>query len=433
MRTKVLFFALVILVISILIYVGVRFWAVDHTTFFIIEFLTVLVAVIFLVLYNKFIKPYHLLTNSIDLIKGQEFSSRLRPIHHSDVDKLIDTFNKMMEKLHNEQLSIREKNHFLDLLIQASPQGLIYLGFDDEITGVNPAGLRLLGIDKPEQITGKSLQDIPSDIGQKLAGLSTNQENIIRSKGVDRYRCSRHTFLDRGASRPFILIEELTHELLDAEKKSYNSLIRMMAHEVNNSVGAISSTLYVMLDIASQNEDSEIYEIVPAVKASLDRSLHLSTFVKNLAEVIKIPMPNKTKVNVHELLKTIAILMEQACRNRNIALQLQLRHDDIFINADVVQLEQVFLNIIKNAYEAIENDGTIVISTGHSPAFIEIKNNGSPLTPDIQEKLFTPFFTTKHNGQGIGLMLIREILHNHDYRFEFFSKDEWTKFIVYVN
>lgn len=432
MKTKVLFFSLVTLVISILVFTGVKFWGINQSMFFIIEGLTLLVAIIFIILYNKLIKPYRLLTESIDLIKAQDFSSRLRPIHHGDANRLIETFNRMMDQLRNERLQVREKNHFLDLLIQASPQGLIYLNFDDKITGINPAGLRLLGVEDAEQIINKKLQDIPSEIGQKLANLSPNEENIIRTGGVVRYRCSKLVFLDRGASHPFILIEELTHELLAAEKKSYDGVIRMMAHEVNNSMGAISSTLNVMLDIALQDKNSEMYDVTPALKASLERSSHLSTFVKNLAEVVKIPVPVKTRINIHELLKTVCILMEEECKKRGIRLQLQLADEDLFAFADITQMEQTCINIIKNAYEAIVHGGAIIVATQNSPAQIEIRNDGPPLTPEVQDKLFTPFFTTKQNGQGIGLMLIREILHNHNYRFQFYTKNEWTRFVIYL-
>jgi nitrogen fixation/metabolism regulation signal transduction histidine kinase len=430
MKSKVLFIILVCVVLGSLTFSGVTYYHKNTELFFIIEGLTIFCTFIFIVLYRKLIKPYQLLTSSMELIKEQDFSTRLRPIPNSEANKLIEIFNKMMDQLRNERLNVREKNHFLDLLIQASPQGVVMLDFDSRITNINLSGLRLLEIQQLESVVGKKLNELQNPVCQKLASLKSGDETIFRVGSIVQYRGVASSFLDRGASHPFILIEELTRELLAMEKKSYESVIRMMAHEVNNSVGAISSTLGVIAEIATQSDNEELEEVIPAVDASIERCSHLSDFVSNLAEVVKIPEPNLTQIDVNQLLESVVRIAYGECKKRNIHIKLLPSEEPFLANIDGIQFEQVFLNIVKNAYEAIEKEGDIVITVSPETKVVEIKNNGPMLTDSVLQRLFTPFYSTKSNGHGIGLMFVREVLINHRCRFDFYSHGVWTMFVV---
>lgn len=431
MKSKILFWTLVITVFGALLSVGFLFYKTDIYKFMIIEGVAVLAIILFVILYYRLIKPYQIIADGMELLKEQDFSTRLRLISDSEANKLISIFNKMMDQLKDERLQVREKNHFLDLLIQASPQGVIILDFDDRISEINPSGLRLLDIRNIGEVRGKKLSDSGISIGSQLEMLKANEDVVIRSSGITMYRCIRSSFIDRGFSHPFILIEELTHELLKIEKKSYENIIRMMAHEVNNSVGAVSSTLNVISDILRQNEDNELADVLPAVDASFDRCRHLGYFISNFAEVVKIPEPLRADTNLNELAQSVDALTRLECKRRNIGLKLDLTEDNNTICIDGIQLEQVLVNVIKNAYEAIGENGEIRIATRSNPLSIEISNNGPEIPNDVKQKLFTPFFTTKSSGQGIGLMFVREVLINHNCKFDLRSEDGWTMFDIY--
>lgn len=428
MKSKVLFIILVCVVLGSLSFCGFTYYHKNTELFFIIEGLTLFCSFIFIVLYRKLIKPYQLLTNSMELIKEQDFSTRLRPIPNSEANKLIEIFNKMMDQLRNERLSVREKNHFLDLLIQASPQGVVMLDFDSHITNINLSGLRLLEIKQLESVVGKKLDEIPNAVCKQIATLQSGDEAIFRVGGIVQYRCTASSFLDRGASHPFVLIEELTHELLATEKKSYESVIRMMAHEVNNSVGAIGSTLNVIADIAELSQDEEWKEVLPALAASSERCGGLSHFVSNLAEVVKIPEPNLGRVDMRQVVETVVRIAYAESKRRNIRIEFSPSQEPFWVEADAIQFEQVLLNIVKNAYEAIQQDGDIVVAVFPESQTLEVRNNGPEITEQVKQRLFSPFFTTKSNGQGIGLMFVREVLMNHGCRFGFYSENGWTVF-----
>lgn len=431
MKSKVLFWILVILVFGALLGIGFLFINISIYKFLLIEVLAFLAIIMFVILYRRLIKPYQLISDGMELLKEQDFSTRLRTISDSEANKLINVFNRMMDQLKEERLQVREKNHFLDLLIQASPQGVVVLDFDEKIREINPAARRLLNVTDVKSIEGKKLGESGINIGMQLADLKPGEDVVIRSSGITMYKCTRSAFIDRGFSHPFILIEELTHELLKIEKKSYENIIRMMAHEVNNSVGAVSSTLNVISDILHQNENDSLMDVLPAVDASFDRCNHLGHFISNFAEVVKIPEPSLAETGINELARSVESLTRIECQRRNIKLLLNLTSEMDIVNVDGIQFEQVLVNIVKNAYEAIEKDGEIHIITSSTPLSISIVNNGPSISEEIKQKLFTPFFTTKSTGQGIGLMFVREVLLNHKCKFDLSSDCGWTKFDIY--
>jgi len=428
--SKFIFWSLVLIVFGALAFFGFQYVETDPHLFFLTEGIALLALILFVILYRRLIRPYKIIADGMDLLKEQDFSTRLRSISDSEANKLITVFNKMMDNLKEERLQVREKNHFLDLLIHASPQGVIILDFDDYITDINPAGLKLLNISDKNGLIGKKIKDTEINISNSLSKLQPGDDIVIRESGITAYRCVRSSFVDKGFNHPFILIEELTDELLKIEKKSYEGVIRMMAHEVNNSVGAVSSTLSVISDIFREDKDKELSYALPAVTASLERCQHLGKFVSNFAQVVKLPEPHQTDVDLNELVKSVEALTSIECQRRNIKLELQLCDEKCIAFADAIQFEQVLVNIIKNAYEAIEENGIIQITTCLKPLSIIISNNGPEISDDVAKNLFVPFFSTKPSGQGVGLMIVREILRNHHTIFKFHSENGWTKFEI---
>ena len=432
MRLKALFWILFALVFGLLITLGFLFVRSNLKLFLFIEGITLLSFVLFVVFYNLLLKPIRTINNGMDLLKQQDFSSRLRLVGHEETDYLIEIFNQMMNQLKEERLHVREQNHFLDLLIQASPVGLIILDFDERISRINPAGLRLLDLDSENKVLGKRLDESGIEIGKALASLKSDEDSILRISGVTHYRCIRSSFIDRGFSRPFFLIEELTHEVLKIEKKSYENIIRMMAHEVNNSVAAVGSTLTVISDSLKLHEDNELSDVLPAVKASFERCSHLSRFITNFANLVKIPPPNLQTTDLNRLVSSVEALCKLECSRRNIRLLLLLSENPISMKIDSIQMEQVLVNLVKNAYESIQNNGEIRIITQPVPPQLIIEDTGPGISEEIKDKIFTPFFTTKPQGQGIGLMFVREVLLNHKCKFTLYTQEEGkTRFCIF--
>jgi len=309
-----------------------------------------------------------------------------------------------------------EKHFLLDKLIQASPAGIILLGFDNQVESINPAAERFLG-QPAAALAGKHVSQLPDVWARELQDLNTGQSVTFRINGIWTYRCHRAHFLDRGFQHYFILIEELTEAILQNERQAYEKVIRVMSHEVNNTTGAINSILGSLGFYTSQLQPDDCEDFAHVLQVATDRNTNLSRFMANFAEVVRLPQPKKVLTDVHTLLQSLHRLLQPDLQRRNIQLQWDLAKVPLIVSLDAQQLEQVLLNIFKNAMEAIGADGQITVSTSMAPPQLSITDSGGGIPADVQANLFTPFYTTKANGQGIGLTMVRDILVNHGFTF----------------
>ena len=355
------------------------------------------------------------IAGGMDLLQAQDFSSRLSPVGQREADRIVSIFNRMMNQLKEERLRLREQNHFLDLLISVSPMGVIILTLDERISMANKAALEFLDEGTEEDIMNKTMDELSGSLAEELNRIPKDTTVTIRLSDSRIYRCSRLSFIDRGFAHPFYLIESLTSEVMKAEKKAYEKVIRMIAHEVNNSVAGITSTLDTIDDALQTIDDTE--DIREVMKVCVERSYSMSRFITNFADVVKIPEPQKEEVHLNDRVTACKIFMENLCQNRDIDLHLELCEENPMVSMDTSLFEQVLINIIKNATESIDTNGKIFIRTSASPLMLEIGDTGKGINKEVETKLFTPFFSTKPNGQGIGLIFIREVLMKHGYTF----------------
>lgn len=347
--------------------------------------------------------------SGMELLREQDFSSRLIKVGQYEADRIVNVFNRMMEQLKNERLHLREQNHFFDLLIKASPMGLIITTLDEEVSELNPMALKMLDI-QMEEAVGKKLNMIDSPLAGEIALIAKGETVVIRLNDSSIYKCTHSSFIDRGFQHSFYLIEGLTDEVMKAEKKAYEKVIRMIAHEVNNTTAGIISTLDTVEQTLSVEKGME--DICDVMRVCTDRCFSMSHFIVRFADVVKIPEPYLLPVNLNELLDTCKRFMEGMCMDRNITLRMEPDETLKDVKLDIVLFEQVIVNIIKNAVESIEKDGEIIIRSA-SPGVIEVVDNGKGIGKETEAKLFSPFFSTKPNGQGIGLIFIREVLTRH--------------------
>lgn len=365
--------------------------------------------------YNKVIKPLNSIAGGMDLLRAQDFSSRLAPVGQQEADRIVQVFNRMMDQLKEERLRLREQNHFLDLLINVSPMGVVILTFDERISMANKAALAFLGETSEKDIQNKTMTQLSSDLAEELSRLPKDTTETIRLSDSHIYRCSRLSFVDHGFAHPFFLIESLTSEVMKAEKKAYEKVIRMIAHEVNNTVAGTTSALETIDDALQTMEDTD--DLREVMKVCIERSFNMSRFITNFANVVKIPEPQTEKVGLNARVEACKIFMESVCQSRNIKLHMELCEESPIVEMDTSLFEQVLINIIKNSAESIDEGGEITIRTTASPLMLEVCDNGKGISKEIESKLFTPFFSTKPNGQGIGLIFIREVLMKHGFSF----------------
>ena len=397
--------------------------------FYLVEGVITLSLIYLAYFYRKVVKPLNTIANGMDLLREQDFSSRLKSVGQLEADRIVDIFNRMMQQLKEERLRLREQNHFLDLLISVSPMGVVILTFDGKVSMANKAALQFLEVDTEEDMLNKGMEDLKTPLAEEMSRLPKDTTETIRLSDSHIYRCSRLSFVDRGFAHPFFLIESLTSEVMKAEKKAYEKVIRMIAHEVNNSVAGITSTLDTVDDALQTMDDTD--DLREVMKVCIERGYSLSRFITRFADVVKIPEPQLEEVRLNDRISACERFLENICQDHQVYLRMDLCEENPWVKIDTSLFEQVLINMVKNSVESIEEKGIITLRTSASPVMLEVADTGRGISKEVETKLFTPFFSTKPNGQGIGLIFIREVLMKHGCSFSLRTyEDGITRFRI---
>ena len=253
------------------------------TMFYIAEAVIAAGIILTAMFYRHIIHPFNTIASGMDLLREQDFSSRLAHVRQPDVDKIVDIFNRMMEQLKSQRLNAHERNALLERLIAVSPMGIVMLDFDGRIVSANPVAIKMLLPEESEicQVSGLTLAGIGTPLATAIDRLKQESIETIRLSSSRIYRCSRLSFMDRGSARPFVMIESLTDEVMAAEKQAYGKIIRMIAHEVNNTMTGLGATLCMIDDALATSPDNDDLRSVLGV--CNDRCSDMTSFISAYA------------------------------------------------------------------------------------------------------------------------------------------------------
>jgi nitrogen fixation/metabolism regulation signal transduction histidine kinase len=372
-----------------------------------------------------------------ELLQEHNYAARLQQAPEDELAGLVAQFNQMLEALHEERLRLGEQRGFLDRLLEATPSAVLAFDFDGRVRLVNASALALLGIAAPE---GHAL----SDWGAGTAAFADGADNTARERSVQllaqldalplgesrlladadgrRYRAQRSHFFDRGFARHFLLIEELTEELETSERATYEKLVRVLAHEVNNTVAATGSVLDSLLFYKPQLTTGDGEDFGTAIEAVKRRNASLGEFIERFTRVVKMPAPEPRPTDPRELLEDLLRLYREPGRARGVEVALARVEPVPLVPLDRNLFEQALLNIGKNAVEAAEASARERGEPGRvefelyregERVRLAVVDSGDRLGEVPPGQMFTPFFSTKKGGQGIGLLFVREVLQRH--------------------
>jgi two-component system nitrogen regulation sensor histidine kinase NtrY len=381
------------------------------------EALIIVSIVIAIGLYNQLIKPLKYLAQGVEAIKDRDFNVKFLATGQHEVDQLVDVYNQMIDELRHERTRQEQQHFFLEKLIHTSPTGIIILDYDNRVEHLNPKAVQILSV-TAAQVTGQLIADLPHTLFQQIGVLQTGESATFKPDGMNTYKLQKAHFIDRGFARQFVMIEELTAELLAAEKNVYGKVIRMMAHEVNNTVGPVNSIIQFTLSNNPLWENHQFNTLKDALQVAVDRNQNLNLFMRNFAELVKLPAPNKQNIDICKIIKSVGSLMSVTADEKNIAFNFSLPDNGFYIQADEQLMEQALINIVKNSVEAITANGTVTFTLHPDKKVLIITDTGHGISDENNTNLFSPFFSTKKDGQGIGLTLVREILLSHGFRFQ---------------
>src|SRR5574341_1440000 len=287
-----------------------RLWLLAVEAFFVLSF------ILALKLFRALFQPLDLIMTGVEFIKDKDFTSKFNEVGQPEMDKLIAVYNKMIDHLREERTRLQEQHYFMDKILKASPSGIMTFDFDDKIAMLNPSAEIMLQA-HAEHLVGKKLLELHTPFAEALHHLKTGESQVIPLQGRRRVKCQKSLYLDRGFARSFILMEELTEELRRSEKAAYEKQIRMMSHEVNNSIGAVNSLLHSFLNYKNQLRDDDRKDYETALQVAIARTDHLNAFMRSFADVVRLPVPKRQPCDLQELLESIALLMSAESQKRS--------------------------------------------------------------------------------------------------------------------
>lgn len=366
------------------------------------------VSAIWFLLNRYYVRPLKRIQCGMDLLREQDFASRLRKVGQPETDKVVELFNDMMERLRLERLRLREQDAFMNLLVHESSMGVVLLDHDGiTIRQANPAARAILG-------NGDCLSEFQTSPGVDCLQLAPGESAIVRTLDDHQvYHISRHRMMESGKSYQFLLIELLTDEVRRLEREAYTHAIRTMAHEVNNTLTAIKATLTAM-------------DETKMVRTCCERIDSVARFIRSYAEVVKVPDPQLQLTDYMELINNCRPLLESLCSRCGATVTFSL-DEAAPLRLDPVLMQQALVNIVKNAAESAGNGGLVSITA--SGRQLIVADNGPGVDPQIADLLFSDCISTKPGGMGLGLLLTAEVLRKHKARFSLHTDaDSITRF-----
>lgn len=426
MNLKHFFLFLILLLLlftGLLLYFTLQQGAV---AFYIAEGAVIISVITLAVFYKRIVKPIRTLAQGMDILKMQDFTQRLKTIGQKETDTIAETFNAIISRLREEQIHTREQEHFLNLIINNTSTAIILLDGNNKISFLNSAATTLFGKD----VVSKGLSEINTPVAKILSSVAPHSTITLPTNTGDLFRCTHETFMDSGYAHHFFIIENVTTEINNAQRTAYEKIIRMISHEVNNSMTGILSTMQMLEEICHENNKLSYFE--EPIDACINRSTQLGQFLSRIAQVVKIPDPKLRSCNINDCITQAVTFVKSEADNRNIDISIHYSAESIIKGIDIDLFQQALINILRNAMESIDKSGKISIDISENHIFIT--DNGKGIDAKIAENIFRPFFSTKKGGQGIGLMMIADILTKHGFKYSLATNPQTnlTTFAIYI-
>ncbi|MFZ5940240.1 MAG: sensor histidine kinase [Bacteroidota bacterium] len=347
----------------------------------------------------------------------------------SSFDELSNAFNEVMLDFQKVRSEREEHFHYLQSIVQNVDISIIAYQRDGTVEMFNPAAKKLFQVNSLRNI--RKLDALSRDLSDTLLTISPGENRLVKVQDEeDILQLAIHATEFKVKEKEILLatVKNIQNVLEEQETAAWQKLIRVLTHEIMNSIAPISSlssTLEMMLKEFTSEEgqprpiDVEtLREVKQALQTINKRSTGLMNFVETYRSLTKIPNPNFSIVDMKTLVDNVTNLMRNDAADQDIRIELKTEPEHIELYIDEQMIEQVLINLIKNSMHALEGmeNGLIQIRGFYNKRgrpTIQVIDNGQGILEDVLDKIFIPFFTTKRSGSGIGLSLSRQILRLH--------------------
>ncbi len=341
--------------------------------------------------------------------------------------KVEEDINHIRNQLFKVNESKEIQQSYFKSVIENAQTGILVFNKDGKVDVINKSALDLIGLSFLNNISElrPKYKELHANILQILPG----EEILIQVKNKDKatplaLRASE--FIQKFDKYKLISFQNIQSELDQKEIESWHKLIRILTHEINNTVSPITSLASSLQNLYKrQNKkvtketinDQIIQKTSEGLGLIANRGEGLIEFVRNYKEIASLKQLNFERIKIAELFYNLEALMKNKLEENKINLHINIKPFDLELNADKKYLEQIIINLIKNSIEAIEGINGIITLTAfqekNKNVILEISDNGKGIPSDILDQIFVPFFTTKKQGSGIGLSLARQIMQLH--------------------
>jgi len=355
---------------------------------------------------SRLVFPLQTLANLIEAVRSGDYTLRGRRAAPGDtLGEVVREINKLGATLQRQRLESLEATALVHTVLEELDAAVLTFDDANRLKLLNRAAADLLGRSS-ESLLGRTAREI--GVEELLAHETPAVVSLSLTGRTGRFEVRTRAFRENGAPHTLLMISDLSRALRDEERRAWQRLIRVIGHEINNSLTPIKSLAGTLRDMLGKQPaatpDSEVLEGLNLIG---DRAGSLTKFVATYSQLARVPAPTKQQVSLNGLLRRLVAL------DAFTGVRVEAPFETV-LPADAGQLEQALINLLKNAVEAAETGAQgvdVTVARARDAALIEIRDSGPGVAnPD---NLFVPFFTTKPGGSGIGLALSRQIIEAH--------------------
>jgi two-component system, NtrC family, nitrogen regulation sensor histidine kinase NtrY len=369
------------------------------------------------------------IANFLDAIEFDDLSYTFKTISNDPgVVRLHRELNQALMKLRSARSEKDSEFLFYRNIVMHVGIGLLIFKENGTVEIFNSAARKILKVNKPETV--KDLAEVSDHLVNVIERLKTGGHELLRIRIGDEFIQLSLYAIEltlRGETLKLISLQNIQNELEEKEMEAWQNLVRVLTHEIMNSVTPISSLAGIVEEEIKPHTFEEngvtltqeqLSDIHLSLQTISKRSEGLIQFVKEFRSLTSIPKPKPVQIPVRELLEELVMLHRKDLKEKNIYIKISVYPEDLTITADKNMIEQVLINLLKNAIQSFEDQEEKRIElraylNEKSRTIISIADTGSGIDPEAMEKIFIPFFTTKKSGSGIGLSLSRQIMRQH--------------------
>ncbi len=357
-------------------------------------------------------------------LKNEDYTLRFPEIPGMKSEKLLNKLlNQTKEILQKTRIDIQQQEKYYELILNNINSGVIALNSKGFVIQSNLFALKILGLEVFTHT--RQLQKVSLQLQQTIEEIQSGETKRItytNERGSVQLLINATSIIMNGEKLTLLVFNDIENEMDEKEIDSWIRLIRVLAHEIMNSIAPITSLSDTLLSL-HKNDDPEIE--ASQLKENTINGLHvisetgkgLISFVESYRKFTRIPKPEREYVDMNEFIHRMVILCSMEPYFENVTIDTEIHPENVKVFADPNMLGQVLLNIMKNAIQAMQGKKNsklhVRVEAAANQTQIKITDNGPGIEPEILNEIFVPFFTTKTEGTGIGLSIARQIMRTH--------------------